>query len=316
MRPVTPEGFATCCPARPPSARRVARRLAEVFVGVGLRPGRDARRRGPSRARGGGRLARGHGVSPHRPRRAAARSASRHDRADRAPRRVAARRTRPARTGSATPPRSSASTSRCAARPRQFTQAGVELVGAAGPAADAEVLARARRGARRERACATSPWPSGTVAVLRRWSSAAGAPAPWGEAVLAAAHDRNLVGLDALARDGPRSSGRGALRRSRASAAAAKPSPRAAPHAGPAAALPRSTSSSATWDLLEAAGVADRVVVDFGVMRSFDYYTGLVVEAYAPGWATAWRRRPLRRRARGLRRARAGRRASRSASSG
>jgi histidyl-tRNA synthetase len=38
-----------------------------------------------------------------------------------------------------------------------------------------------------------------------------------------------------------------------------------------------------TWRLIEAAGAAERVVVDFSVMRSFDYYTGLVAEAYAPG---------------------------------
>jgi ATP phosphoribosyltransferase regulatory subunit len=37
------------------------------------------------------------------------------------------------------------------------------------------------------------------------------------------------------------------------------------------------------WELLDAAGVADRVRVDFGILRSFDYYTGLIVEAYAPG---------------------------------
>jgi ATP phosphoribosyltransferase regulatory subunit len=35
--------------------------------------------------------------------------------------------------------------------------------------------------------------------------------------------------------------------------------------------------------LLEAAGVADSVLVDFSLMRSFDYYTGLVLEAYVPG---------------------------------
>jgi ATP phosphoribosyltransferase regulatory subunit len=38
-----------------------------------------------------------------------------------------------------------------------------------------------------------------------------------------------------------------------------------------------------TWKLLVAAGVSDRVVIDFSVMRAFDYYTGLVVEAFAPG---------------------------------
>ena len=40
---------------------------------------------------------------------------------------------------------------------------------------------------------------------------------------------------------------------------------------------------AATMELLEAAGVAGRVKADLGVIRDFDYYTGLVVEAYAPG---------------------------------
>jgi histidyl-tRNA synthetase len=38
-----------------------------------------------------------------------------------------------------------------------------------------------------------------------------------------------------------------------------------------------------TWALLEAAGVSGSTMIDFSVMRSFDYYTGIVVEAYAPG---------------------------------
>ncbi|MDP1809229.1 MAG: ATP phosphoribosyltransferase regulatory subunit [Actinomycetota bacterium] len=37
------------------------------------------------------------------------------------------------------------------------------------------------------------------------------------------------------------------------------------------------------WSGLDAAGLADRVVIDLGIWRSFDYYTGLVFEAYAPG---------------------------------
>jgi ATP phosphoribosyltransferase regulatory subunit len=38
-----------------------------------------------------------------------------------------------------------------------------------------------------------------------------------------------------------------------------------------------------TFGLLEASGVGDSVSVDFSVMRDFDYYTGIVLEAYAPG---------------------------------
>ena len=37
------------------------------------------------------------------------------------------------------------------------------------------------------------------------------------------------------------------------------------------------------WSGLDAAGLADRVVIDLGIWRTFDYYTGLVFEAYAPG---------------------------------
>lgn len=37
------------------------------------------------------------------------------------------------------------------------------------------------------------------------------------------------------------------------------------------------------WSGLDAAGLAGRVVIDLGIWRSFDYYTGLVFEGYAPG---------------------------------
>jgi ATP phosphoribosyltransferase regulatory subunit len=37
------------------------------------------------------------------------------------------------------------------------------------------------------------------------------------------------------------------------------------------------------WDLLDVAGVSGRVAADFGTLRSFDYYSGIVLEAYAPG---------------------------------
>jgi len=39
-------------------------------------------------------------------------------------------------------------------------------------------------------------------------------------------------------------------------------------------------------DLLEAHGVADRVVIDLGVLRDWGYYTGVAFEGYAPGVST------------------------------
>lgn len=38
-----------------------------------------------------------------------------------------------------------------------------------------------------------------------------------------------------------------------------------------------------TWDIIESCGYASRVGVDFSLLSSFDYYTGIIFEAYAPG---------------------------------
>jgi ATP phosphoribosyltransferase len=165
---------------------------------------------------------------------------------------------------------------------RQFTQVGVELVGAAGPAADAEVVSLFVE------ALDAAGLPEftvavGTVAVLNALVAAAGAPAAWGEAVLAAAHDRNLVGLDGLAREASNSDVAAALsavpriRGGREAIAACRV---ATAGLGCDDAL---DELDATWELLGVAGVIDRVRVDFSVMRSFGYYTGFVAEAYAPG---------------------------------
>ncbi len=198
---------------------------------------------------------------------------------------------------------------------RQFSQAGVELVGAAGPAADAEVLAvlveALAASGLREFTVAV-----GTVAVLSALVAAADAPESWGEAVLAAAHDRNLVGLDALAREAGNpdvAAALSAVPRIRGGREAIAACRAATAGLGCDGAL---DEFEATLELLDVAGVLDRVVVDFSVMRSFDYYTGLVAEAYARrSRAAACGRWPLRRRARRVRRARAGRRLRASASS-
>ncbi len=165
---------------------------------------------------------------------------------------------------------------------RQFSQVGVELIGGGGAAADAEIIAvlveALEASGLRDFTVAV-----GTVAVLFALVEAANAPAAWGEAVLAAAHDRNLVGLDALACEADDVAVAGALSavpRIRGGREAIITCREATAGLGCEAAL---DELEATWDLLDAAGVLDRVVVDFSVMRSFDYYTGVVAEAYAPG---------------------------------
>lgn len=166
---------------------------------------------------------------------------------------------------------------------RQFAQAGVEFVGAAGPSADAEVVAilvEALEGA----GLPSFTVGVGTVAVLRALLAGSGRDVAWQALVMRAAHERNLVEIDRLAGDA-------ALEPAVADALRAVPRLR-----GGAEAIERCRAYAAacgcagavdaladTWRLLEAAGVAQRVRVDFGILRSFDYYTGLIVEAYAPG---------------------------------
>lgn len=166
---------------------------------------------------------------------------------------------------------------------RQFTQAGVELIGAAGPAADAEVVALLVEALE---AAGLSDFTVGigTVRLLRGLIDAARMPEAWGRGVTDAAHERNLVELDRLsAEDGVPDAVGEALRR----VPRLRGGVDVIDAAGEIAALCGCgdvlTEFRELYALLDAAGHAGRVTVDFGVMRSFDYYTGLVLEAYAPG---------------------------------
>jgi len=166
---------------------------------------------------------------------------------------------------------------------RQFTQVGIELVGARGPAADTEVvclLVAALEAA----GLSSFTVAVGTAEVLRGLLERAGGPEEWRDAVIAAAHERNLVELDRLA-------GRDDLVPEIAEALRAVPRLR-----GGSDALERCIEITRaagcdetvcnlreTWRTLEALGYGDRVTLDFGIMRSFGYYTGLQLEAYAPG---------------------------------
>jgi len=170
---------------------------------------------------------------------------------------------------------------------RQFTQVGVELLGADGPASDAEVVCvlvdvLTSVGLREFTV------GIGTVAVLRALIDAAGAGEPWSAELLAAAHARNLVEFDRLASDECVAPAVGdALRRvvriggGREAIGECR---RVADAVGCAGSL---DALEAAWELVEAAGASGRVRVDFGILRSFDYYTGLIVEAYAPGLGLA-----------------------------
>jgi ATP phosphoribosyltransferase regulatory subunit len=170
---------------------------------------------------------------------------------------------------------------------RQFTQLGVELVGAGGPAVDAEVVSVLVE-ALQASGLSDFTVAVGDVEVLLSLLEAAGGDAEWRSQVLAAAHARNVVAFDELTRvEGVALEAGAALRaviRLRGGSEAIARCREVVAPFGCGAVL---DELAAMWDLLESGGVAERVFVDFGVLRSFDYYTGLVFEAYAPGLGVA-----------------------------
>lgn len=176
---------------------------------------------------------------------------------------------------------------RMQAQAREMTQIGVECIGEAGPQADAEVVellveALELAGARGFKLALA------TVGVLRALLAASGAPAWWVEQVLAAFHASNFVEVDRLtAKDGP-------VPPVFASAIRALPRIRGGREAveevralvAPLGCVDGLDDLARTYDQLAEAGLADRILVDFSVMSSFDYYTGIVFEAYAPDLGT------------------------------
>jgi ATP phosphoribosyltransferase len=166
---------------------------------------------------------------------------------------------------------------------RQFTQVGIELIGVNGAASDAEVvsLMDGALGASGLRGYVIG---IGTVAVLRALMDACGGDGSWRRDVLAAAHRSDLIEIGLLTRRAGIDPAAGevlrALSRIGGGADAIAECRDLLRPLGLDAAV---GTLSETWTLLEETGVADRARVDFGIMRSFDYYTGLIVEAYAPG---------------------------------
>lgn len=183
---------------------------------------------------------------------------------------------------------------------RELTQIGIECIGEEGPEADAEVVGLLTE-ALRLAGVRDFKLVVATVGVLRALLEASGAPMWWKERVLDAFHASNFVEIDRLTsedgvvqEDGNQVVMRTVASPLFASAIGALPRIRGGREAiDEVRALVSSLGCedglddfARTYDLLIEAGLADRVLVDFSVMSSFDYYTGLVFEAYAPGLGT------------------------------
>jgi len=160
-------------------------------------------------------------------------------------------------------------------------QAGVELVGADGPAADAEAIAVLAAGLG---ATGLSGFRVGlgSVELIGAVLGALAVPEEAEARLWAALRARDHVAWRAAAGAAGVGGDAGGL-------LAALPGMRggvevlervsaAAPGAAPAAGRLRRT-----LELLDRHGGRDEVVVDLGVMRDWPYYSGVVIEAYAPG---------------------------------
>ncbi len=166
---------------------------------------------------------------------------------------------------------------------REMTQVGIECIGPSGAEADAEVvglLARALTATGLDHFTIAL----GTVGVLRSLLEACAMDDVWKSRVLDAYHASNFVALDGLcAQEGvPEGLAHaiGILPRIRGGREAIEEARALTDPLGCAAGL---DDFEAVFDMLASAGLADSLLVDFSIMSSFDYYTGIVFEAYAPG---------------------------------
>jgi ATP phosphoribosyltransferase regulatory subunit len=149
--------------------------------------------------------------------------------------------------------------------PREFLQGGLELIGADGPEADAEVVALTiaaldAAGLRRHRVGV------GDGSLYRTLLHDLEVPEDRHMALMECLSRRDLVGLERVVSDLPERELLVGL-----------PELRGGPEV-----LDRAEGLRALHAALERRGVADRVIYDLGLVRELGYYTGAVFEVYDP----------------------------------
>ena len=160
---------------------------------------------------------------------------------------------------------------------REFLQGGVELIGPAGPAGDAEVVALVlsaleRAGLRRHRIGV------GDGALVRGLLAELEVPSGRRETLLEHLSRRDLVALEVDAEELGLSPGARDL-------LVSVPTLRGGPEVLDRAAGPVARSAEglrALYELLAESGAAERTILDLGLVRELGYYTGAVFEVYDP----------------------------------
>jgi ATP phosphoribosyltransferase regulatory subunit len=170
---------------------------------------------------------------------------------------------------------------------RQITQIGVEAIGLSGTYADAEMILL-MVDALKAAGLTDFVITIGTVGVLRELLelcvASSAVDKAWCDAVLKAFHAGNYVAIDTLAAvPGLDSRFADILRELPTVIGKAEAITRVAELVAPLGIVDGLEQLRSTYAIIEACGLASYVNIDFSVVSSYDYYTGLVFEAYAPG---------------------------------
>ena len=167
---------------------------------------------------------------------------------------------------------------------REQKQIGIECIGTSGPAADAEVVGLFAQAL--EVAGVTDFKLSlATVGVMRALLEESSAPQRWKDELLEAFHRSNFVDIERLLDEAEGNGSKFApvIREISQLRGGIEAIGRARELTSPLGCDGALAEFEEVYELLAEAGLAQRILIDFSVMSSFDYYTGIVFEAFAPG---------------------------------
>jgi ATP phosphoribosyltransferase len=165
---------------------------------------------------------------------------------------------------------------------REFTQLGIECIGRGGYVADAEVLCVCIEALR---AAGVNDFTVaiGTVGVLNALVRAANDEPAWRDQILRAFHKSDMVSIDQLsAAQGVKSAYGNAIARLARIRGGKEAFEACRALVEPLGCEDGLDDLARTYDLVVANTSGGKVIVDFSIVSSFDYYTGLVFKAYAP----------------------------------
>lgn len=170
---------------------------------------------------------------------------------------------------------------------REFTQLGIECIGRGGYIADAEVLSVCI-----EALCSAGvddfTVAIGTVGVLNALVCAASEDPAWRDQILRAFHKSDMVSIDQLSQTVGVKPAYGAAIAQLARIRGGKEAFQACRElVEPLGCEDGLDDLARTYDLVVANTSTGKIIVDFSIVSSFDYYTGLVFKAYAPEVASS-----------------------------